>query len=172
MAITIDVFPISFDYERYPLIAYGLKGTGSTQSGGRLAYRVRKRLKIPCIWLKNPNRLIATPQLTLEMLTSLLEELWQSLPDDFGQITGVYADSKWQSSEYAIAQFIAQGVLSDTDQVLRTSLQKEKKTVGTVLIENRRTERVSCSRNPLFANRYLFSLDESAISKRVLCYKM
>jgi hypothetical protein len=60
MGTIVDVFPITFDRSIYPLVAYGLKGgKAASENAGRLAYRVRKTLAIPCAWVWQSYRLVA-----------------------------------------------------------------------------------------------------------------
>jgi len=125
MGTIVDAFLITFDTHVYPLVAYGLKGgKAASEQAGRLAFRVRKSLGIPCAWAWQGFRLVAASELTADRLQKLLEDLWANKElQGFEQITGVYPDPNWIPTASAIADFVVRGVLNnDADQVVRASL--------------------------------------------------
>lgn len=132
MTTHIDVFPIRFDLEHYPLIAYRIEAANPDEAGGVLAARVRKMSRIPAVWLRGQNCLITSAAFSLEKANALLGQLHQMALPALATLTAITPIPGVAITPAIIAQFVAEGILdlADSEDAVSDALRGDHVTVG------------------------------------------
>jgi hypothetical protein len=110
--LLIDVFPIYFDLEKYPLTAYKINTNNPSEIGHSFAYQIRKNISHPSVWFAEDQILITPASVSEEQVKELLQDLWNSKTRGFGEVRSI-GSTTWQPTPKAIAHFVARGILED-----------------------------------------------------------
>jgi hypothetical protein len=134
MSIEFDVFPFEFDLKKYPLIAYRLDAPNPDEAGGVYAARIRKIHKLPAIWLRGQNCLIATAQFTLDKATSLLDTLHLMNLETLQHTRSIEPIPNWHVTSAHIGQYVAEGILDLADDAIGQAFSSWHKKIAKVQI--------------------------------------
>lgn len=131
----VDVFPLSFDMLRFPIVAYVIKSENAQEIGATYAARVRKMRQMPCAWVRKEQRLITPKAFAPKDATTLLQELQGMKLDGFDFVEGIELDPNWQPSPNEITQFIVRGVFDAAKGVMAAALKDEVFSKGIITVE-------------------------------------
>lgn len=134
LQIFAEVFPVQTT-TLPQLLAYKLDvGGGDVNTiGGKLSYRLRKKLQGHWVWTSN--RLLTDAPHSQEEITKVVEELWAEQPDVFKDLQGVTQDPSWRLISQAQAEFVARGLFADVDTEVRRILAEKAQDLGNARVE-------------------------------------
>jgi hypothetical protein len=107
--------------------------SNASRLGWKVAYRMQRLLTGHWIWTQN--RLVTDVQIDDDKVQETLEALWQSKTIDFGHIRQIQRDIQWQHTPLNIAEFAANGLLSDLDSVIKNQLKQHHRKIRNGYVE-------------------------------------
>lgn len=134
MTNLVDVFPIYFDTDQYPLTAYNIVAENAVEVGAKFAYRVRKLRETPCAWIKGENILVVPQSFGYQDLRSMLQETWEMQLEDFGLIQDFQQQENWLPSANVLAEFVANAIFDDVKHLTKNPLGGKARTFGRVRV--------------------------------------
>jgi hypothetical protein len=132
--LLIDVFPIYFDLEKYPLTAYKINTNNPSEIGHSFAYQIRKNISHPSVWFAEDQILITPASVSEEQVKELLQDLWNSKTRGFGEVRSI-GSTTWQPTPKAIAHFVARGILEDLKRTEKHFGRKPVHSIKGVIVQ-------------------------------------
>ena len=137
MTILVDVYPINFNEENYPISAYTIDASNADKIGGTFASKVRSATNSPAVWVKSEKVIVVPSDTSSDQLNSVLKELWANKQDGFEHVNGIQSIENWVSTPDALAQFVAIGILGRSFSELKETLDKHKKRTNIVVSQRK-----------------------------------
>ncbi|MHA1908769.1 MAG: hypothetical protein ACW98Y_15825 [Candidatus Thorarchaeota archaeon] len=133
----VDVFPVrSSSIPRLHGFNLSISSRTPYLIGGKLGYRLTK--DTDGIWLWSDRKLITDVESPIDEILDkaekVIEELWNTQPDTYGQIRGLRPDTSWKPSKKAIANY-ARALCNKQSTTIEKLLREEDSDLGPAKVE-------------------------------------